>query len=63
MKKNNRSERKPYLTKRNLLIAGLIFILFAVIFSLLVPSLMQQSETVSISQSRPGDYRRANYPD
>jgi cell division protease FtsH len=50
MKKNNRSERKPYLTKRNLLIAGIIFILFSFILILLVPSLTQQPETISISK-------------
>jgi cell division protease FtsH len=54
MKKNNRSERKPYLTKRNLLIAGLIFILFAVIISLVLPSLFRQPETISISKVAQG---------
>jgi cell division protease FtsH len=54
MKKNNRSERKPYLTKRNLLIAGLIFILFAVIISLTLPSLFGQPETISISKVAQG---------
>jgi MFS family permease len=54
MKKNNRSERKPYLTKRNLVIGIIIFIIFGVALSLLLPSFMQQPETISISRVAQG---------
>jgi cell division protease FtsH len=54
MKKNNRSERKPYLTKRNLVIGIIIFIIFGVALSLLLPSFIKQPETISISRVAQG---------
>jgi cell division protease FtsH len=54
MKKNNRSERKPYLTKRNLLIGIIIFILVSIVLSLFLPSLINQPEMISISKIAQG---------
>jgi cell division protease FtsH len=54
MKKNNRSERKPYLTKRNLIIGIIVFIIFGTALSLYLPSLINQPETISISKVAQG---------
>jgi cell division protease FtsH len=54
MKKNNRSERKPYLTKRNLIIGIIVFIIFSAALSLYLPSIINQPETISISKVAQG---------